>query len=99
MNASASPEVTPARLAESVAELAARVDEASVRAQLHALVSLLENIDSGDPDPSERAPLEDRIGAALESDDEAGAIAAMRELAALDRAAVRAVDWSAASSG
>ena len=54
---------------------------------------------SPDPGQGQRAGYERAIALALEDGDEAGAIRAMRELAAIDRSAVRTVDWSAASSG
>lgn len=99
MNAAASSRVTPGRLAASASQLAGRVAEPEVRAQLHALASLLDSLAAPEPDHSRRAPLEEEIAGALEHDDEPGAIAAMRGLAAIDRSAVRTVDWSAASGG
>ena len=82
-----------------MAALAERVGEPDVRAQLHALASLLHSLDSPDSGHGQRAGLERAIAVALEDGDEAEAIRAMRELAVIDRSAVRTVDWSAASSG
>lgn len=82
-----------------MAALADRVGEPDVRAQLHALASLLDSLASPDPGHGQRAGHERAIALALEAGDDAAAIRAMRELAAIDRSAVRTVDWSAASSG
>jgi hypothetical protein len=87
------------RLAASVALLTERVGEPAVRAQLHALAPLLQDIGSPPPDPVARARLEEAIARAIASEDEAGLIAAMEQLAALDRAAAGSVAWSAASGG
>jgi hypothetical protein len=87
------------RLAASVSNLIGRVAEPEIRAQLHALVPLLENLDAPPANPAARARLERAVDNAIASGDEAGLIAAMRELAGLDRAAVGSVSWSAASGG
>jgi hypothetical protein len=92
-------EVSVERLAASVGNLIGRVAEPAVRAQLHALVPLLESLDAPPADTVARARLEQAVDDAIAAGDEAGLIAAMRELAALDRAAVGSVSWSAASGG
>jgi hypothetical protein len=91
------PAVDPRRLADAVAELAERVAEPEVRAQLHALAGIVRNlvvpVDEG------RAPLARELAEALASGDEADALAAARALARADREAVVPVDWRAASGG
>ena len=87
------------RLAASVALLIERVGEPEVRAQLHALVPLLEHFDAQAPDPVARGELEDAIDRAIADEDEPALIAAMVKLAALDRSAAGTVAWSAASGG
>jgi len=87
------------RLAASVALLIERVGEPEVRAQLHALVPLLEHLDAPAPDPAARGELEDAINRAIADEDEPAVIAAMVKLAALDRSAAGTVAWSAASGG
>jgi hypothetical protein len=87
------------RLAAACIALAARVDDPAVRAQLHALGGVVRNVVLAPAPAAVREQLEARVGAAMAAGDEPSAIAAMRELAALDRASVAAVDWSAASGG
>jgi hypothetical protein len=87
------------RLAAAAGTLAGRVSDPVARAQLHALAALLDGYEEPVPDGGERAALERAITAAIGDDDEAALIPAMRRLAALDRAAVRGVNWSAASGG
>lgn len=79
--------------------LAGRVAAPEARAQLHALAALLDGYE--EPLGCDDAPteLEQAISASIEADDETALLSAMRELAAIDRAAVRSVNWSAASSG
>ncbi len=60
------------RLAASVALLIERVGEPEVRAQLHALVPLLEHLDAPAPDPVARGELEDAIDRAIADEDEPG---------------------------
>jgi len=97
LSSEAWPAPSPDRLADAVAALAERVGEREIRAQLHALTGVLRNLGRETLDAEARS----RIGAELADAVAAGAeqrtIALMRELARLDRAAVRAVDWSAAS--
>ena len=59
----ASTRAAPERLAASVALLIERVGEPEVRAQLHALVPLLESLDAPAPDPAARGELEQAIDA------------------------------------
>jgi hypothetical protein len=87
------------RLAEVVEELAGRSQDPPVRTQLHALAGVIANLAVEDPDPERRAELEAGIDAGMSSGDEAAVLAAMAELAALERAPLRRVDWSAASGG
>jgi hypothetical protein len=84
----------PDRLADTVAALAARTPDGSVRAQLHALAGIVRNAGR---EPADTAALAAAVDTALEREDEPAAIAAMRRLAAAERAGLRAVDWSAAS--
>ena len=86
------------RLAAAATALAGRVDDPVARAQLHALAALLDGYEEVGED-GRRAALEQAIAAAIEDGDEAALIPAMRRLAAIDRAAVRSVNWSAASGG
>jgi hypothetical protein len=87
------------RLADAAGALAGRATEADVRAQLHALGGILRNLDAPDVDEARRDALARRLSEAMRDDDEPGAIEAMRRLAALERAPLRGVDWSAASGG
>jgi hypothetical protein len=87
------------RLAEAVTALAGRVAEPEARAQLYALGGILRNIALEPPDRDARSALERAVVGAMRDGDEAAAIAAMRRLAALDRAPLQPVDWSAASGG
>ncbi len=92
------PPVSLRRLSESVAALALRVSEPDVRTQLHALSAVLSNVGAERDGAQERARLIDGLEQRLER--EGGLdLQALRRLAALDRAAVHPVDWSAASSG
>jgi hypothetical protein len=93
------PAPSLARIAANVAALAARVAEPDVRSQLHALAALVENLGGEARDGERRRALEQQLAAALAADDERRALATLRELTALDRAAVHPVDWSAASGG
>jgi hypothetical protein len=87
------------RLADAVRALAARATDQEVRAQLHALDALVRGLSRATVTPAQRAPLEAALDAAMERGDERDAIIAMRRLAALQRAGVPSVDWSAASRG
>ena len=87
------------RLADAVSDLAARIEAPDVRAQLNALAALLRNLGSGVAPEDARRPLEESITAAIDAGDEAGAISAMRQLAALDRSVLAPVDWSAVTRG
>ena len=87
------------RLSEVARGLAGRSQEAALRVQLHALAGVLANLDVEGPDPDLRADLERRIDSGMEAGDEDAVLTAMAELAALERAPLRWVDWSAASSG
>jgi hypothetical protein len=87
------------RLAEVVEELAERSQDPPVRTQLHALVGVIANLGIEDPDLGRRAELERRIEAGMAAGEEDAVLAAMAALAALERAPLRRVDWSAASSG
>jgi hypothetical protein len=93
------PSPSVARLAASLATLAERVSEPDVRAQLHALGALIENFGAETAGRDERFALEEQLAGALAANDEPGALRALRRLAALNRAAVHEVDWSAASGG
>jgi hypothetical protein len=86
----------PDRLADALTALAARVPDAGVRAQLHALAGIVRNADR---QPVDTQALTAALDDAVEREDEPAAIAAMRRLAAAERAGLRAVDWSAASGG
>jgi len=95
----ASPPVSHDRLAGAVAELSRRVGQPELRAQLNALGALLSNLESHVASQEARVPLEAAISRAVQVDDEQGVIAAMRRLAAVDRAVLAAVDWSAVTGG
>lgn len=92
------PPVSLQRLAESVDRLAGRVAEADVRVQLHALSAVLLNLGAERTGDAERERLMAEYGRLADRADET-AVAVLRRLAALDRAAVTPVDWSAASGG
>jgi hypothetical protein len=95
----ASPPVGQHRLADALSDLAAHIDAPDVRAQLNALAALLGNLGSQVAPDDARGTLEESIAAAVRSGDEAGAISAMRRLAALDRSMLAPVDWSAVTRG
>jgi hypothetical protein len=87
------------RLAASVRALATSVADPDARVQLHALAGILDNLGVEPPPAAERAAAAARVASAMAAGDEPGAITAARQLAALDRAGLRHVDWSAASGG
>jgi len=87
------------RLADALSDLAGRIEAPDVRAQLNSLAALLGNLGSRVASDDVRRPLEEAIAAAIDAGDEAGAISAMRQLAALDRSALAPVDWSAVTRG
>lgn len=87
------------RLAEVVRGLAVRSQDPPVRAQLHALAGVIANLDAEPPDPERQAELEGRIEAGMDAGDAEAVLDAMAALAALERAPLRRVDWSAASGG
>jgi hypothetical protein len=89
----------PGRLADAVGALAAGAPEPELRAQLHALSGIVRNVGRAGVPAAERRVLEERIDDELAREDEPAVIAAMRALAAQDRASIRPIDWSAASSG
>jgi hypothetical protein len=91
------PAPSPDRLAAAVAGLAERVEEGDVRAQLHALSGVLRNLGRETLDGEARGRLGAELADAVAAGDERRTVVLMRELARIDRAAVRAVDWSAAS--
>jgi hypothetical protein len=93
------PSDEPERLADAVSALASRVAEPEVRAQLHALGGLVRNLARPPVPAGEREAVEAALQTAVDRGDEPAAIAAMRQMAALDRASIRPVDWSAASRG
>jgi hypothetical protein len=66
---------------------------------MHALAGILDNLGIPAPPAAERAEAAADAVLAMAAGDEAAAIAAARRLAALDRAGLRHVDWSAASGG
>jgi hypothetical protein len=101
LDVSAPPPSAPPgeRLAAAAAALAGRVDEPEVRVQLHALAALLDGFEPETAGDDERGRFERALAAAIEAGDEPRVIEAMRRLAAFDRAAVRSVNWSAASGG
>jgi hypothetical protein len=85
------------RLADAVSALAAGASDAALRAQLHALSGIVRNLATPELAPQLRARLEGEIDAAIERGDEPALVASMRTLAALDRARLHPVDWSAAA--
>ena len=91
------PALDPGRLADAVAELAERVAEPEVRAQLHALAGIVRNLEP--PTDDARPALARELADALAAGDEERALAAARAVARADRARVRPVDWRAASGG
>jgi hypothetical protein len=87
------PPVEPERLADAVELLADRVEERDVRAQLNALAAVLRNVGRESEGEAERQELQRAL--AERPDD----LDVLRRLAALNRAAVRPVDWSAVTGG
>lgn len=83
----------------ALTDLTRRVASPEVRSQLGALGALLANLDSQTAPDAARYELEVAIATAIDGNDEAAAVAAMRSLAALDRAVLTPVDWAAVSRG
>ena len=92
------PSLNPQRVSEAVQALAEGIEDPALRAQLHALATVIGPLSALPPDP--RAQELGRVLArALERDDEAGVVSAARELAAHNRSLAQSVDWSAVSGG
>lgn len=70
-----------------------------MRAQLHALAGILNNLDARSPDARRREGVAKELQQAMKRGDERRVIALMRDLAAIDRAGVHDVDWTKASGG
>jgi hypothetical protein len=87
------------RLADAVGGLAESASEPALRAQLHALATVLGSLPAQGPGDEVRGSLERALDTALERGDDAAVVAAARTLAARDRTAVQSVDWSAVSGG
>lgn len=85
------------RLGAMIGELAAKVDDQAVRAQLSAAADLVTNAQALAPAPPERETMERAVEAALERGDLDVALSAAAVLTQFDRARIRRVDWSAAS--
>lgn len=97
--AEAWPAHDPERLADAVVALAERVAEPDVRAELHALSAVIRNTGRERAVAAESAARAGRLADALATGDEDAVVAALRQLTAHNREAVRPVDWSAASGG
>lgn len=92
------PETSPVRVADAVGELADSIDDADLRAQLHALAGIVRNLAV----PARARELEDvyaRLADAHHEGDDAGVTHALALLAELEEERVRPVDWTAASGG
>lgn len=93
------PPLHTQRLAEAVDALAEPLGDAALRAQLHALATVLTSLSVQNVTDPERPERERTLERALAGEDEAAVIVAARVLAAIDRRAVQQVDWSAVSGG
>lgn len=86
------------RLAESAANLARDVEEPRLAAQISAISALLTLQHQLQRGQSVRErELAVKIAAAIEREDEETALTAARQLAAIERASVPEVDWTALS--
>lgn len=88
------PRLGPDRIAEAVEILAATLDDADTRAQLHALAGIVRNLVVGVPEPELDAAY--RALADVPADDVGAPLARVAELEARS---LRHVDWDAASHG
>ena len=87
------------RLATSAEQLAERLTEPELRAQAFGLAAVIRQLGREQQREDERSEEANALAAAIEADDEDGAVAALPRLAAVDRAAVLPVDWSRVTSG
>lgn len=88
------PRLSPGQVATAVEHLATSIDDADVRAQLHALAGIVRNLVVA-PVAAELAEAYDHLAAAEDAD----VPAALARLAALERRRVAPIDWDAASRG
>jgi hypothetical protein len=93
------PRLSAERLAQALLPLAEQVQEPALRAQLNALATVLSSLPAQRAGDEARAEAERALEEAMGRGDEEAAIELARRLAASDRAAVQAVDWSAVSGG
>lgn len=92
------PRTDPARVADALTAIAAKVPDADVRAQLHAAAGIVRNLVAPPPHPEVGAALE-ALAAADEAADDVAVVAAIAQVASLERAGLHPVDWTAASGG
>ncbi len=88
------PRLSPDRVAAAVERLARDVEDADLRAQLHALAGIVRNLVV--------APVEPELAAAyarLAAVDDADLPGALARLAALEEDRVAPIDWDLASRG
>lgn len=79
--------------------LAAGTEDASLRAQLHGLATVVGLLPTQQRNDPRREQLGRALAEALEQDDEPAVLAAAAQLAAWDRSIAQTVDWSAVSGG
>jgi hypothetical protein len=87
------------QLAVAAEGIAERLEEPELRAQVFGLAAVIRNLGREQLGGHERAATQAALAAAVAGDDEAAAVAELRRLAALDRAALLPVDWNKVTGG
>jgi len=93
------PPLNPQRIAASVTSLAERADDAALRAQLHALGTVVGCLTAQLPADPRAVELQAALEQALAHGNDSQVVSAARRLAAHHRASGDTVDWSAVSGG
>ena len=87
------------QLAVAAEEVAERLEEPELRAQVFALAAVIRNLGREHLAETERAGAQEALAEALAREDEAAAVGELRRLGAIDRAALLPVDWSRVTGG
>ena len=99
MAAIAWPPVDLERLAGATEGIATRLEEPELRAQIFGLAAVIRHLAREAHEQTARTILQASLNAALASEDETAVLAAISELAALDRSAVLAINWADVTGG